>query len=78
MGHKLGVVSSGDALVDDLVLFETLLDGGVHELGHFWIVSEQVEREILTLGDGYEFILVVILVSVLLILNVNEESFLCA
>lgn len=74
--HKLGVVSGSNTLVNYLILLEALLDRSVLKLCHLGIVGEHVQRQVLALSDGDEFFLVVILVSVLLILNVDEESLL--
>jgi len=43
VGNKLGMVTGGYALVDDFVLFYTLLYRRVHELRHFNIVCENVK-----------------------------------
>lgn len=73
--NKLCVMASSNTLVDDLILLEALLDGGVLELSHFGVVREHVQRQVFALSDRDEFILIVVLIGVLLILDIDEESF---
>lgn len=59
--NELTVVSSWDALVKDLLLIGAREQIGVHELGHFYVVGEDVKRNFFALGNSYEFISISIL-----------------
>ena len=58
---KLSMVSSWDALIDDLLLVWTFKEVGVHELGHFNVVCEDVKRDFFAFSNCHKLIFLLIL-----------------
>ena len=59
--NELRMVSCRDALVDDLLLIRVCKEVCVYELSHFYVVSEDVKRNVNALGDGNELFFVYVL-----------------
>ena len=58
--NELRMVSSRDTLVDEFLLVWGNHQVCVYELSHFYVVSENIERQRLTFGNSNEFIFWVI------------------
>lgn len=65
MGDELGMVSGQQALINALNLVIILHHVGVNELSHLNVVSEHVERKVVSLSNSNEFIILVIWTNLL-------------
>ena len=73
MRDKLRMMPRRYALVYNLVLFQALLDGRMHELRHLDVVCEHVERYIATLSYRNELFIIVVVVRILSIFFIHIE-----
>jgi len=58
--HKLSVVSSWDTLIDMLGLIEVDNEVGVHELSHLDVVGENIDGQVQTFSNSYEFFILIV------------------
>jgi hypothetical protein len=58
---ELRMVSCGDTFVDDFLLIRVFKEVCVYELSHFYVISEDVERNVDALGDSNKLVIVYVL-----------------
>ena len=64
-------MSSSNAFINNFVLFKSFLNSSVNKLSHLKVVGEHINWQVFGLGNRYKFFLIIVVVSVLLVWNVN-------